>query len=155
MRAFRLEVTIPRMFERALTVALKPLRVFIDALTMRIDMCERGQKDTHKVTALKVAIVDSFYMPPATTGDEVRIDDAAAESEAETDEEQLGVQEEIVFEGLTDLEEAMVHFVVQASLTDTIMACSSATTIDETKSTDAPTDGATEMQTSPMLSLAR
>jgi len=74
-------------------------------------------------------------VPPATTGDEVRADDAAAESEAETDDDQLGVQEETVFEGLTEVDEAMVH-AVQTSLRDTFMAGSRAAIVDETSGTD-------------------
>uniref|UniRef100_M1DEC7 Polyprotein protein n=1 Tax=Solanum tuberosum TaxID=4113 RepID=M1DEC7_SOLTU len=66
--------------------------------------------------------VDS-YMPPATIGDEVHTEEvAAAESEAETDEEQLGVDEEASYEGLTEVDEAMVDAAVQISLADTPMA---------------------------------
>uniref|UniRef100_M1D863 Polyprotein protein n=1 Tax=Solanum tuberosum TaxID=4113 RepID=M1D863_SOLTU len=48
-------------------------------------------------------------MPSATTGDEIRAEEVAVvESEAKTDEEQLGLQEETTYEGLTEFEEAMV-----------------------------------------------
>jgi len=60
-----------------------------------------------------------------------------------------------VFEGLTDLEEAIVHSAVQASLRDTTIVGSSVVTTDETPSTDALIDRATEFQTLPRFSLAR
>uniref|UniRef100_M1DHS9 Polyprotein protein n=1 Tax=Solanum tuberosum TaxID=4113 RepID=M1DHS9_SOLTU len=89
-----------------------------------------------------------------------RADDAAAESEDETNEEQLSFQEETVFEGLADLVEAMVDSIFQASLRDTTMESSSRAKADETlgidaqpksmtSGTDAQTYGVTEMQTSP------
>uniref|UniRef100_M1D9X5 Polyprotein protein n=1 Tax=Solanum tuberosum TaxID=4113 RepID=M1D9X5_SOLTU len=165
VRASRIEAEVPEMIDGVLTAALTPLRDYIEALTMRIEVCERGHGATHEETALKVAIADTDIpahsdMPPATTGDEVRADDAIAESEVDTDEEQLGVQEETVFEGLIDLEEAMVYSVVQISLRDTTMAGSSAATTDETPGsdaqpqsvtpgTDASTVGAIAMHTSP------
>jgi len=52
--ASRLEAEVPWMIERALTDALTPLRVSIDALTMRLDICERGHGVTAEVSALKV-----------------------------------------------------------------------------------------------------
>uniref|UniRef100_M1DAR9 Antifreeze protein n=1 Tax=Solanum tuberosum TaxID=4113 RepID=M1DAR9_SOLTU len=75
----------------------------------------------------------------------------AADSEVETDEEQLGVDEEATYKGLTEVEEAMIDSAVHISLTDTTMAGSSVTDTPSTDSqdrsvepgTDAPTDGAT------------
>uniref|UniRef100_M1DNF8 Integrase core domain containing protein n=1 Tax=Solanum tuberosum TaxID=4113 RepID=M1DNF8_SOLTU len=57
--------------------------------------------------------------------------------------------------GLIDLEEAMVDSVVQASLRDTSMEDYSGAKVNETPGTNAQTDGVTDMQTSPRLSLAR
>uniref|UniRef100_M1DUI8 Polyprotein protein n=1 Tax=Solanum tuberosum TaxID=4113 RepID=M1DUI8_SOLTU len=55
----------------------------------------------------------------ATTGDHVRVEEAAdPKSEAETDEEMLWVAEEVSYEGLTETEEAMIDATVQASLAD-------------------------------------
>uniref|UniRef100_M1DXP7 Polyprotein protein n=1 Tax=Solanum tuberosum TaxID=4113 RepID=M1DXP7_SOLTU len=95
-------------------------------------------------------------IPLATTRDEVRVEEVdAAESEAETDEEQLGFDEEASYEGVTEIEEAMVDSVVQISLADTATADPSGVrTVDVTLGTDAqyqsvvpgtdtPTDGAT------------
>uniref|UniRef100_M1DLA9 Polyprotein protein n=1 Tax=Solanum tuberosum TaxID=4113 RepID=M1DLA9_SOLTU len=76
--------------------------------------------------------VDSKF-PPDTNGDEV----ATAQSEAETDEEQLRLTEETTYEGLTEDEEAMVHFVVQISLADTSMTGSSRASVGVTPGTDA------------------
>uniref|UniRef100_M1DG92 Polyprotein protein n=1 Tax=Solanum tuberosum TaxID=4113 RepID=M1DG92_SOLTU len=104
-----------------------------------------------------VEIPDVLVMPPATTGDEIRVDETTdPESEAETDEELLEVTEEASYEGLTETEEAMVDVSVQASLVDTPLVVPSATTVpfevtpgtearDQTDApdTDAHTDGAT------------
>ena len=54
--ASRLEVAVPRMIERALTIVLTLLRDSIDSLTVRIEVCERGQGATHEVTTLKADI---------------------------------------------------------------------------------------------------
>lgn len=48
-----------------------------------------------------------------------------AESDAETDKDHLGLQEETTYEGLTDVDEAMVHSDVHISVVDTPMECSS------------------------------
>ncbi|KAG5615193.1 hypothetical protein H5410_015017 [Solanum commersonii] len=92
-------------------------------------------------------------VPTATTKDEVRVDVVVAESEAETDEEQFGVHEDVFFDDLVDLESAMVDSSVQASLRDVSIVGSSGAKIAETPGTDAQTDEATDMQISPRLSL--
>jgi len=103
---------------------------------------------------LSADIPTYFEVPPATTWDDIRVDVAAAESEAETDEGHLGVQEETIYEGPTDLEEVMVQAVVQTSLKDTTMVSSSGAKVDETPGTDSPIDGVTEMRLHLRLSLA-
>ncbi|KAG5620196.1 hypothetical protein H5410_005414 [Solanum commersonii] len=75
--------------------------------------------------------------PPTTTRDDIRDDIVVVELETETDEEQFGVQEETVYKGLFDIEEAMVHSVVQTSLRDTSMVSSSGAKVDKTPSTYA------------------
>uniref|UniRef100_M1DDU4 Polyprotein protein n=1 Tax=Solanum tuberosum TaxID=4113 RepID=M1DDU4_SOLTU len=95
-------------------------------------------------------------MPPATTGDDVRSEEASnPKSKVETDEEMLGVSEEASYEGHTEADQAMVDVVVQASLEDTPLADPiGAGTVDvtpgtdaqvqlTTPGTDAPIDGAT------------
>jgi len=69
-------------------------------------------------------------VPLTTTGDEVRVEEVvAAESEADTDEEQLGVDEESIFEGVIEVKEAMIDSTVQISLVDnTMVGCSIAAT---------------------------
>uniref|UniRef100_M1D9M5 Putative plant transposon protein domain-containing protein n=1 Tax=Solanum tuberosum TaxID=4113 RepID=M1D9M5_SOLTU len=134
-RASKLEATIPGMIERALVDVVTPLSCTIDALAARIAVCER------------VGIPDMPVdpdMPPATNRDEVRAEEVAdAESEAETDEEQLGVDEEASYKGLTKIEDAMVESNVQISLADTPLADPSGVSrADVTPGTDAPTDGA-------------
>ncbi|XP_049365848.1 uncharacterized protein LOC125830719 [Solanum verrucosum] len=135
------------MIDRTLSVVVTPFSVSFDALATRIVACEQSQGATDEVMALKVTIAElrkdvdqpkstdmsmifrtveipnmlvDKDVPPATIGDEVRVEEvAAAESEAETDEEQLGVDEEAAYEGLTADEEAMVDSAVQISLADT------------------------------------
>uniref|UniRef100_M1DNC1 Polyprotein protein n=1 Tax=Solanum tuberosum TaxID=4113 RepID=M1DNC1_SOLTU len=82
-------------------------------------------------------------------------------SEVETDEEQLEIRDEAVYEDMADLEGAMFETATKASLRDTSMEGFSGAKADETLGTDAQsenvtpgidalTDGATEMQTSPL-----
>ncbi|KAK4727106.1 hypothetical protein R3W88_032023 [Solanum pinnatisectum] len=58
VRASWLEAAIPGMIERALITTLAPLKDCIYALTMRIELCKRGQRATHEVTTLKAAIAE-------------------------------------------------------------------------------------------------
>ncbi|XP_049394682.1 uncharacterized protein LOC125858970 [Solanum stenotomum] len=179
--ASRLEVVVPRMIERAIDAVFTPLKALIDALTTRVEVFERGHGASEEVTALKadvselrkdvdhlksidftslfgtmkipddpsIDILAYSEVPTATTGDEVRVDVVVAE----TDEEQFGVHEDVVFDDLADLESAMVDSAVQASLRDVSIVGSSGAMITETPSTNAHTDGATDMQISPRLSL--
>uniref|UniRef100_M1DFY4 Polyprotein protein n=1 Tax=Solanum tuberosum TaxID=4113 RepID=M1DFY4_SOLTU len=81
---------------------------------------------------------------PSTTK-AVYVDDVAAdESEAETDEEQIEVQDETIYGDLHDLEETIVQSVIQISLTEMSMAGpSGSSVVDATPGSDAPTNGAT------------
>uniref|UniRef100_M1DHC4 Polyprotein protein n=1 Tax=Solanum tuberosum TaxID=4113 RepID=M1DHC4_SOLTU len=76
-------------------------------------------------------------MPPDTIRDEIRADEVVVESEAETDEEQLGVHEETTYEGLTKVKEAMVTSAVQTLFRETFMAGSSGASVAVTPGTDA------------------
>uniref|UniRef100_M1DFH6 Polyprotein protein n=1 Tax=Solanum tuberosum TaxID=4113 RepID=M1DFH6_SOLTU len=67
----------------------------------------------------------------------LRADDVAAESEVETNEVQLSVLEETTYEGLIEVEEAMVHLAIQTSLREALMAASSGASADATPGTDA------------------
>uniref|UniRef100_M1DI53 Polyprotein protein n=1 Tax=Solanum tuberosum TaxID=4113 RepID=M1DI53_SOLTU len=63
-------------------------------------------------------------------------EEVAAKSEAETDKEQLGVDKQETYEGLTEVEEAMIDSAVHISLTDTTMAGSSVTDTPGTNGQD-------------------
>ncbi|KAG5571080.1 hypothetical protein H5410_060846 [Solanum commersonii] len=71
---------------------------------------------------------------------------ADLEFEVETDEEMLEEAEEVAYEGITEIEEAMVDAALHASLVDTPLAAPSAITvpskvtpgIDAQVQTDAP-----------------
>uniref|UniRef100_M1DE29 Polyprotein protein n=1 Tax=Solanum tuberosum TaxID=4113 RepID=M1DE29_SOLTU len=115
----------------------------------RIEVSECGQGVTEEVMALKAVEIPDMPiepdMPPAITRDDVRVEDVAAtKSEAEIDEELHGVAEEVSYEGLTEIEEAMLDAVVQTSLADTPLADPSGVSSSEaTPGTDSLKDGAT------------
>ncbi|XP_049372610.1 uncharacterized protein LOC125837558 [Solanum verrucosum] len=56
MRASRLVSKVLWMIERAITTALTTLQAFIDALTVRVEICERGQGVTTEFTTLKTDV---------------------------------------------------------------------------------------------------
>uniref|UniRef100_M1DGR9 Putative plant transposon protein domain-containing protein n=1 Tax=Solanum tuberosum TaxID=4113 RepID=M1DGR9_SOLTU len=76
VHASRLEAVVSRMIERALTVALTPLKSFIDALISRIEIPNDPS----------IYIPAHSDVPSAPTGDDTMAD-AAVESEVEIDEE--------------------------------------------------------------------
>uniref|UniRef100_M1DFR2 Polyprotein protein n=1 Tax=Solanum tuberosum TaxID=4113 RepID=M1DFR2_SOLTU len=121
-RATRLEASISSMIQTALADAVTPLSAAIDAFLARIEMCERSQGATEEVTALRATIVvlrgnvdqlkftdmsmifgtvDIPYdpdMPPATTGDEVRVEQTAnPEFEASLVDTQLATHSATTF----------------------------------------------------------
>uniref|UniRef100_M1DL45 Polyprotein protein n=1 Tax=Solanum tuberosum TaxID=4113 RepID=M1DL45_SOLTU len=145
VRASRLEAEVRWMIERPITAALTPLKDSIDALTTRVKICER---DNPSLEVLAYAEV-----PVATTGNDTRADVTADESESQTDDEQLEVRHKAIYEDMANLEGAMFETARQPFLRDIFTVCSSRAKVDETTSTVALTNGATEMQTSPRLSL--
>uniref|UniRef100_M1DV96 Polyprotein protein n=1 Tax=Solanum tuberosum TaxID=4113 RepID=M1DV96_SOLTU len=129
VHASRLEVAVLGMIEIALTAALTPLRHVIDALTKRIEVCERAQGTLHEIPNDLDTDIQQVLI--------FRVDHLDVESEAETNKKQLGVQEETTYEGLTEVEEGMVHSAIQTSLRDTSMAGSNGASVDVTPGTDA------------------
>ncbi|XP_049406208.1 uncharacterized protein LOC125869826 [Solanum stenotomum] len=114
----RLEAAIHGMIKRAIAASLMPLRDDIYSHKLALDALTDVDKLKSTTMSLIFGIVEIpdgtstevptySYVAPATTGDEVRANEAAAESKDENDEEQLGVREEAVYEDLTDLEGAM------------------------------------------------
>ncbi|XP_049391519.1 uncharacterized protein LOC125855911 [Solanum stenotomum] len=121
-RAARLEASIPVMILASLDDVVILLSATIYAITAWIAVCEHGQGATEEVTTLKATIaalrrdVDQLKssdmsmifgtmeipdvpvdpaMPPPTTCEDVRVEEAAnTESEEKTDEEMLGFAEE-------------------------------------------------------------
>ncbi|XP_049410647.1 uncharacterized protein LOC125873840 [Solanum stenotomum] len=115
VRASKLEAMVPGMINRALTTALTAFRDSINSLMVMIDVCERGthevttlkaaiaelRKYVDQLKSTDMSLIfgtveipndqDTYIpvnsnMPLANTGDEVRVDDATVESEAETNE---------------------------------------------------------------------
>ncbi|XP_049372576.1 uncharacterized protein LOC125837518 [Solanum verrucosum] len=101
----------------------------MDSLATKIVVCECGQEATKEVTTLKanvatlrsdvdqlkstnmsmifrmVEIPDVPEMPPATTRDEIRVEETYdPKSEVDTYDKMLGVVEEASYEGLTETE---------------------------------------------------
>ncbi|WMV08901.1 hypothetical protein MTR67_002286 [Solanum verrucosum] len=105
-----------------------------------------------------VEILDLPEMHSATIEDEVTIEETVdAVSEDKTDDEMLEVAEEVSYEGLTEIEEAMIDVAVQTSLVDTPLVDPSGVGIPSkvspgtnaqapstTPGTNAPTDSETE-----------
>ncbi|KAK4729810.1 hypothetical protein R3W88_022798 [Solanum pinnatisectum] len=140
VRASRVEVVMHGLIKWTIDAALGPIRakmrehiemievhkLALDALTVRVEDCEKD--------------IPAFSdVPLPTTGDEMRADEADAEIEAETDEEQLGEREETVYEELAVLEAAMFEIARQASLQVTSMLGSSGAKDLEIPGTDAQT----------------
>uniref|UniRef100_M1DVM6 Polyprotein protein n=1 Tax=Solanum tuberosum TaxID=4113 RepID=M1DVM6_SOLTU len=93
-RASRLEATISGMIERALVDCVTPLSSTIDAIAKRIAVKSTDISMIFGTVEIPDMPVDPV-MPLATTEDEVRTEKVAVtKSEAETDEEQMGVVEE-------------------------------------------------------------
>uniref|UniRef100_M1DPG1 Polyprotein protein n=1 Tax=Solanum tuberosum TaxID=4113 RepID=M1DPG1_SOLTU len=129
--ATRLEASIPGMIQTALANVVTLLSATIATRITSTDM---------SMIFGTVKIPDVPDMPPATTGDEVRVEEAIdPKSEAKMDKEMLEVAEEVSYEGLTETEEAMIDVVVHTSLADTQLADPSATTVpfEVTSSIDA------------------
>uniref|UniRef100_M1DQH1 Polyprotein protein n=1 Tax=Solanum tuberosum TaxID=4113 RepID=M1DQH1_SOLTU len=149
------------MIEVAILAVLSPLQTSIDTLTMRVKACKSRQGVTSKVSALKVEVADlrkvvdylkstnfisliqaaddvdapkTSGIPRDTTGDAHRDEHTVGESDAETDEEKIGVKEENIFRDLTDL----AGKVVQTSPVENSMVVSSGVVAYEViPSTDA------------------
>uniref|UniRef100_M1DUK5 Polyprotein protein n=1 Tax=Solanum tuberosum TaxID=4113 RepID=M1DUK5_SOLTU len=126
----RLKATIPGMIERALIDVVTPMSASIDASMARIAVYMSMIFGTVEIPVMPA----DTDVPPATTKDEVRVEEVVVvESKAETDEEKLGVDEEASYKDLTKIEEVMVDSTVQISLADTTMADpSGASTADDT-----------------------
>uniref|UniRef100_M1DWY8 Polyprotein protein n=1 Tax=Solanum tuberosum TaxID=4113 RepID=M1DWY8_SOLTU len=131
VRATRLERSIPGMIESAILAAMTPLRESVDDLATRVTTCESRQGEPSKMMALKAEAANDFDapetsgIPPSTTRDIQRDDTAIHKSDAETDEEQREIREENIYGNLSDLEDTIIHSVIQTSLTETSMAAPS------------------------------
>nr|ABI34396.1 polyprotein protein, putative [Solanum tuberosum] len=132
---------------------------------MRFEACEQGRGDSATVTTLKADIIGmrkdvdelkstdlsmlfstveipdisstdvppSSEIPPATTTGDVAMVTVDAEFEAEIDEKELGVRDEAMYNDLADFEGAMIYEAKDAN----------------EPGIDAPTDGITDIQSSP------
>nr|AAT38736.1 hypothetical protein SDM1_41t00021 [Solanum demissum] len=126
VHASRVVAAVSRMIEQPIAAALAPIRVemiehreliyahhlTLDALTMSGRF---GRVEVHK-------FVDR--------------ESATVESEAELDEEELGVRDTTIYDDLADLEGVIVETVVQESLLDTLMMGSSGAKDDAQPSSD-------------------
>ncbi|KAK4733718.1 hypothetical protein R3W88_007979 [Solanum pinnatisectum] len=147
VRASWVEVVVPGMIERAIIATLAPIRaefrehqelitahgLALDDLTVRVEACKKE-------------LQASFEIPLATMTENVVMLDKDAESDAlETDEEELGARDAIVYDDLEDLEGVMVQAAVEASLQDTSIVGSSRVKNREESSTNAQIEGVIDM----------
>ncbi|KAK4724132.1 hypothetical protein R3W88_026911 [Solanum pinnatisectum] len=123
---------------------------------LRLDVDELKSTDLSMpfgiVTRPEVPSTDfsnSFEIPPVTTIGYIARDDVDVESEAETNEKELGVRDAAVYNDLVDLEGAMVQTALEASLRDTSMVGSNGAKDVVDPGTEAQTEGVTDMQSSP------
>ncbi|KAG5606292.1 hypothetical protein H5410_027784 [Solanum commersonii] len=91
--------------------------------------------------------VETPNMPSANIPTCSEVPSATTGEEAETNEDHLGVREEIVYDDLVDLEGAMFETARQASLWDTSMLSSSGAKDAETPGINAQTDGVLHLRT--------
>uniref|UniRef100_M1DJF1 Polyprotein protein n=1 Tax=Solanum tuberosum TaxID=4113 RepID=M1DJF1_SOLTU len=82
-------------------------------------------------------------------GDAAMANDDAKLEAFETAKEELGTQDSAVYDDLEDLKGVMVQTVVEASIWYTSMVGSSGAKDGAKSGTDAPTEGVTDMQSSP------
>ncbi|KAG5571578.1 hypothetical protein H5410_061344 [Solanum commersonii] len=105
--------------QNVILAALTPLRGSIDDLSIRVTTCERRKGEASEVTALQAEIADlrkddvddedDLEIPQATTGDVQRDESTMNESNAETDEEQIQMQEESIHRDLPNLAKISMH----------------------------------------------
>uniref|UniRef100_M1DHB8 Putative plant transposon protein domain-containing protein n=1 Tax=Solanum tuberosum TaxID=4113 RepID=M1DHB8_SOLTU len=90
-KRLNLESAVPGIIERAITVALTSFKGSIDAPTTRVESTDMSLifEAVEIPDGPRTDILAHSDVAPATAEDEVRADDTTAESEAETDEEQL------------------------------------------------------------------
>uniref|UniRef100_M1DTH7 Putative plant transposon protein domain-containing protein n=1 Tax=Solanum tuberosum TaxID=4113 RepID=M1DTH7_SOLTU len=135
---------------RAAPVDTSP-KVDVESLTTKtnLPLQTRGPSSTSGPSASEAPRSSAAPFPLdlllTTTRDETRADDATAEFEAETDEEQLDVNYATVYADLADLEEAMVHSTVHAFLRDVSVVGSSKAKDAEILGSDSQTEGAVDM----------
>uniref|UniRef100_M1DHT0 Polyprotein protein n=1 Tax=Solanum tuberosum TaxID=4113 RepID=M1DHT0_SOLTU len=104
VRATR-EKSILEIIDIAILIAVTPIKNTVDELIARVTACERRQGETPEVSSLKAEIAelkkDVAYLKATnfTALIDVQKDDAGhAESETETDEEQVAVHDKVLSE---------------------------------------------------------
>ncbi|KAG5585939.1 hypothetical protein H5410_046373 [Solanum commersonii] len=154
-----LEATIPGMIKKALIDTMTPLSLSINALATWIAVCKQGLGATEEVMALKAATAElrrdmdqlmSTYMSMIFRTVEFPDMLVDLDMPLSTTGDKLSVDEEDSFEGLIEVEEAIIDSIVHISLSDTTMAGLSVTDTSSTNAqdqsvasgTDALTDGA-------------